>query len=491
MKTGIKHILIILALMVPTACSDWLVLIPPQGLIREEFWQSKEDVEAVVMGAYQEFASMDELLFKYGEIRADMVVGDVNQGNDDRKVAEGNIYSDNSLCNWNQFYTVIDYCNEVIKNAPEVKKVDNTFTDYAMNGYLSEVYWLRGLAYFYLVRVFGDVPYITEPTETDDTDLYVEKSDGEEILRKVSKDLVDKRIYATTDGYRTLAENKGRVTKAAYDALLADIALWLFDYRDCIAHVQRIEANTEYVLMPGSRWFELYYPGNTLESIYEFQFNRSLNQENSMYGLTNRNSYNYDPSPKAIESFRKGSSTRETVRAEDASIKRYSENDYIIWKYVGRQADGESVRTGIDQTSCNYIIYRLADVLLMKAEALSQLERFGEAAQILNLIRSRAGFDTPLSVPSSPQAYEDVILEERALELAFEGKRWFDLMRMGRRNNYARKGKLIEIIVANVPSTQKRILATKLTNPLGWYMPIYKTELERNKNLLQNPYYDY
>ncbi len=82
-------------------------------------------------------------------------------------------------------------------------------------------------------------------------------------------------------------------------------------------------------------------------------------------------------------------------------------------------------------------------------------------------------------------------MDERALELAFEGKRWFDLLRMGRRNNFARKEKLIEVIVRNVPSTQKRILAVKLTNPLGWYMPIYDVELERNKNLVQNPYYNF
>jgi hypothetical protein len=62
---------------------------------------------------------------------------------------------------------------------------------------------------------------------------------------------------------------------------------------------------------------------------------------------------------------------------------------------------------------------------------------------------------------------------------------------MGRRNNYARKSKLIDIIVSNVPSTQKRILATKLTNPNGWYLPILEDEIERNKNLKQNPYYDF
>ena len=62
-------------------------LIPPQGLIREEFWKTKEDVQAVVMGAYESFAQMDEQLFKYGEIRADMVVGDYNQSWDEQRIA--------------------------------------------------------------------------------------------------------------------------------------------------------------------------------------------------------------------------------------------------------------------------------------------------------------------------------------------------------------------------------------------------------------------
>ena len=208
-----------------------------------------------------------------------------------------------------------------------------------------------------------------------------------------------------------------------------------------------------------------------------------------MYGLTQRYSYNYDPSEKAIELLGKGTA-RELYRGEDAAIKKYGEDDFIIWKYVGRAPDGRTVRSGSDQTSCNWIVYRLADVLLMKAEALSQINRFTEAQAIINLIRDRA--DVPaLSLPNSAAAFEDAILEERAIEFAFEGKRWFDLLRMGRRNNYERKSRLIQIIVSNVPSTQKRILATKLTNPLGWYLPISESEIERNKNLVQNPYYEF
>ncbi|HNZ72969.1 MAG TPA: RagB/SusD family nutrient uptake outer membrane protein, partial [Prolixibacteraceae bacterium] len=170
------------------------------------------------------------------------------------------------------------------------------------------------------------------------------------------------------------------------------------------------------------------------------------------------------------------------------TISKNSEDNYTIWKYVGMAPDGKTTRASVIQNSANWIVYRYAEVLLMKAEALSQLQRFTEAAELLNEIRDRAGVPK-LALPSSSVAYEDAILEERALEFAFEGKRWFDLVRMGRRNNYARKDKLVEIIISNVPSTQKRILGSKLTNPQGWYMPIYKYELERNLNLVQNSYY--
>jgi len=62
-------------------------------------------------------------------------------------------------------------------------------------------------------------------------------------------------------------------------------------------------------------------------------------------------------------------------------------------------------------------------------------------------------------------------------------------MRMGRRNDFRRKKDLIQIIVEKVPSTQKLVLASKLTDPNGWYMPIEELEIERNNNLVQNPYY--
>ncbi len=489
MRKKIKYLLVTILVLTQISCNDWLELIPPSGLIREEFWKTRADVEAVLMAAYSNFSHLDGKLFVLGEIRADMVTNGPSLGGDQLKLMENNIYPDNGECNWQSFYEVINYCNEVIKNAPLVQEVDNTFTDYQEQSLVAEAIFLRSLAYFYLVRVYGDVPLVLEPTETDDADFYLTNSSDETVLNQIVTDLETNKPFAPSESFKTIRENKGRASKAAFDALLADIALWRFQYDKVIEHVNSIIASDKFELMPSGKWFELFYPGNSLEGIFEFQFDGTLSQNNSMWGLTNRNAYQYLPSQKALEmlSFEYSS---ELVRGEDSSIRKYGEDDFIIWKYVGQAPDGQSTRSGSDQQSCNWIVYRLADVLLMKAEALSQLERYVEANNILTEIRERAGLGAK-AVANNPFSWEDAIMEERALEFAYEGKRWFDLLRMGRRNDYARKDKLIEIIVSNVPSTQKRILATKLTNPKGWYLPIFETEIERNKNLVQNSYYNF
>ncbi len=79
----------------------------------------------------------------------------------------------------------------------------------------------------------------------------------------------------------------------AYDALLADISLWKFDYQAVINYTNRIITNKDYVMVPATSWFSIYYPGNSLEGIFEFQFDDARDQKNGMYGLTQENSLNY------------------------------------------------------------------------------------------------------------------------------------------------------------------------------------------------------
>ena len=89
MKIKLKAILILSVLFFQVSCTKWMDIQPEQGLIKQEFWKTKEDVKTVLMGAYNAFRGMDGSLFKYGEIRADMVTGGIYLGGDDQKIMDG------------------------------------------------------------------------------------------------------------------------------------------------------------------------------------------------------------------------------------------------------------------------------------------------------------------------------------------------------------------------------------------------------------------
>lgn len=470
-----------IVLLILTSCSDWLDLRPPDGLVQDEYWKTKEDVKATLMGAYQHLAQMDELLFQYGEVRADMIDRDDNTPAFIQQIMDGNIYPDNDLCDWSGFYKIINYCNLVLKFNPAVFESDPTYSEIQKQGVEAEALFLRSLSYFYLVRIFKDVPFSTESTVSDSVNVYLPASTDTDILVAIKEDLNAAKQIASDD-YGSLENRLGRATKNAINALLADICLWNFEYEECITYIEEIE-NSLVNLVLGSQWYTIFYPGNTLEGIFEVQFNENLDQGNNLFRMTYTQD-NYTASQNAVGLLSRDAA-REIVRGDGS----YRSTDFKIWKYCGAAGDAKSVRPSSERSSGNWIIYRYADILLMKAEALSQLGEYDEAIEYVNRIRMRASVATKSS-PDNADAFEDLILEERAKELAFEGKRWFDLLRMGRRNNYARKQKLISIIVQKVPSNKRLVLVSKLSNPLGWYFPVSDDELERNKELEQNPYYE-
>ena len=465
-----------------TACEDTLIILPRDGLVKNEYWKLKEDVEATLMGAYQKFAQMDYLLFYYGELRGDLLEQGGNLPNELRDIMNSNIYPWNSYTDWTPFYSIINYCNSVLAYSPQVKESDPTFTQYKMDQYNAEAIFLRSLAYFYLVRTFRDVPYILTPYDTDEQDFFPLKTESTVILNSIKLDL-QQIIVKIPEEHQTNALTRGRATRGAVNALLADISLWTFNYEDCIKYVEDIERSELYKLLPGGKWFTLFSEGNTLEGIFEFQFDGNLGQYNHMYNVTRPESNYFPVSSFGLEILLPEISY-EMIRGY-GTVNSLNE---FIWKYVGSKPDEYSRRSSAEQADCNWIVYRLADVLLMKAEALSQIGRYNEALTIVNQIHDRA-FMGVVSAPQNPQAYEDMILMERAKELAYEGKRWFDLLRMGSRNNYERKTTLIEIVIEKVPATQKRVLASKLNDPNGWYLPINDQEMETNVNLVQNTYY--
>lgn len=476
---NIKLILMLLVFSI-SSCSDWLDEQPIDELVQDNFWQTKDDVESVLMSAYAQFAQMDDLLFLFGELRGDMI--EINRPtSEQRKVVEGNLEPDNTLCNWSNFYKIINYCNLVLEYSEIAQSRDKTFTDYQLKVFTAEALFLRSLSYFYLVRIFKEVPFVTRSAKTDNQDFNLPKADEQTIIDAIIIDLEQARLFAAVD-FENSKNNIGRARKDAIHALLADVYLWNSEYDKCISYCNLIIDSKKYFMIPGSQWYSNYYPGNSFEAIFEFQHDQGLLQSNNIYRFTYIDR-RFIASQYANDLL-SGLITGDIVRSDGS----YRETDFIIWKYAGTIGDGRSSRPSSEQNSCNWIVYRLADILLMKAEALGQLEQYDEAIALVNQVRQRVYLGA-VEPSKTRNGVEDFILEERAKELAFEGKRWFDLLRMGRRNNYERKADLIDRIVQFVPSFQRPVYIAKLSDPYGWYFPIYYKEIEANKNLVQNPYY--
>lgn len=184
-----KNKLIILSLILTlgfSSCGNFLDLEPVDGVTVTKFWKNKEEVKAALMGCYASMMQtgvMNNFVI-WGELRGDLVKPRVSGANISTmsQFQNGDISSTMSYCNWGDIYTVINNCNTVLNFAKETQKIDESFTDQLLAQYEAEAKSIRALMYFYLVRNFKDVPYITSASLSDNQDYRVPKSDGMQIL---------------------------------------------------------------------------------------------------------------------------------------------------------------------------------------------------------------------------------------------------------------------------------------------------------------------
>ena len=496
LKKNIIKATLLLTVLISGACESYLDLKPVNGIVREDFWQTKEQVQSAVIGMYASMLNPDyaEKLFLWGEIRADMIIPGLGAGYDELEVFNGNILPTNELAIWSSFYRTINYCNTVIELAPEVLEVDPTFTEEQLNGFLAEAYALRALNYFYLVRAFKEVPLKLDATISDDVVFNLPKSSEEEILNQIVADLeLAETLAVTTYGKRD--HDKGRITKYSIYAMQADVYLWKGEYAKCVESCNKIINSGQFGLIAGKDnplWFQqLYVTGNSNESIFELQFNQQA--RNPFFGMFSPNvNRSFLVAPNVIdEVFTMDEDDPLNVDIRLAASVRPSNS--AIWKYLGLTLEGGGSRSA-NESYANWIFYRYADVLLMKAEALVLMgEGNGEEAiELINMIRTRAnaleGTSRNLN-PDNSDAIVEYILDERAREFAYEGKRWFDLLRVARRNNYERLDLLLAAVMENAPADRQQSIVTKYKDVNSHYWPIYQLEIQKNTNLEQNPFY--
>lgn len=501
MKRGLLYYGVIFSLLITilSSCNKYLELKPQDGLIRQEYWKTKEQVQAAVLGCYGALLasptnsrSLTETLFLWGELRADMLAPGNGITADEIDVMNVNTLPTNTVTNWGGVYQVINYCNTVIDFAPSVLSTDNTFTQQQLNQYLAEVKALRAMLYFTLVKTFRDVPLKIKSTSSDRDLLLLPKTSGDSVLKLVLNDLkyADSNIVFT---YGNTNTDKGRINKYSVKALLADVYLWMDNYTECEKACNFIIDSRKYGLLFGNNisiYDNLYYKGNSSEGIFEFQFDQQ--KLNNFYPMFTTTRARFLASPIVMDQIYTIDYVDDKnfdIRGQGASVRT---SDNTIWKYLG--VDYNTIRA-LDASYAHWIAYRMADIYLMKAEALNQMGgRGAEALFYISLIRDRANALDATDLKPDPEdrnTMTDFIVQERAREFAFEGKRWYDILRNSKRNNYERIDLLLNMVSKSVPPNRQLSAINKYKDPEhnSHYLPIFLYELQSNPNLVQNPFY--
>lgn len=481
-----KKVSILLAVFVLffSSCDEWLDLSPENDVIEEEFWESEQDVYSYVLGCYAGLLDEDliERVYLWGELRGDMLSYNSGISYNYLYVMNGTIVADNSLFDWESIYAVINNCNILLEKASKALDTDDTFTEEELAAYEAEGLAVRGLLYFYLVRAYGDVPLMLEGITSDDEDFFVAKSDQDVIINQIINDLTTAAENAL-ETYGTTEHDKGRFTKYGIQALLADVYLWNEDYENCVDACDEIINSSEYYLVAADDWFtDLFVSGNSDESIFELQF--SSEKTNPFFNFFHPTDGDKQFLTSYVATYLYED---EDIRGDSATF--WDPDQQIIYKYIGQSAE-EQYMCDEDGSYANFIIYRYADVLLMKAEALNQLEKGEEAMELVNKIQKRARAEEEYMDVDDYDGITEMILLERQKEFAYEGKRWFDVLRNVKRNDFESVEIYEDMVYEYASASIADMLTTRAANPLSFYFPIYQDELDVNPNLEQNSYYE-
>ena len=563
LKNNIKSALIgLVGACSLTYCSDFLEIEPLELIVLDKFWNEEADVENVVAGCYSAMQSQTviERMMAWGEFRSDNVLGGTNVENnkDLNNIFKENINASNGFTTWGEFYDIINRCNTVLHFAPIVAEKDPNYTDSELRATKAEVSALRDLMYFYLIRTFRDVPYSTEAFLDDNQTMDLPATKFEDVLDSLIIDLESvqndavKKYPVTKDYYQ-----RGRITQDAIHAMLAEMYLWKQDYANAVRYADMvIEAKTidyqneldkmgsrvsltdrmidGYPLITdgsatgstyGTAFVSIFGDGNSRESIFELMFMDNNNMpSNGAVSNYFGNSTTFPGSVKVsdfigtdvpdetFEVFMSKYDTRywENVQALSKTlfgINKYAYTTAMI-DMTKAELNSEAVSYGgtYAQAYChsNWIIYRLTDVMLMKAEALVEMASgndstdigkqqndtlYKQAFAIVNVISKRSNCSTgskelDYSKFNTKSQMQELVLAERQRELMFEGKRWYDLVRRSRRDGNTN---FLVGQVSRKGSSGGTAISSKLSRMDAIYWPYNNDEIKVNKNLVQNP----
>lgn len=469
--------------------------ISPDSYIAEDFFfEDAAQVNTAVIGCYGGLQGPMEYEWTLTELRSDntrmRISSTTNEVNLQLSVLDMSVMNASNLNvrnYWETTYKNINNCNTVL-NPRNLAVVTD---DKLRNQYEGEALFIRSYHYFNLVRLFGPVFIVTESISIEES-MKKERSAVGEVYKRITDDL--KLAVEKLEGIKYGSQDNGRVTDLAAKSLLAKVYLTLYQYSDAKTLLEQVIAVKGETLIPYADIFDINNEMND-EIIFAIRYKAGNQGVGSpfanFFAPTNSGTLviigsgdgrNY-PTTDIISSYEPEDKRKDVSLAENY-IDESKPNPIINEAYIKKFLSAVSVRYDAEN---DWPVIRYADVLLMYAEVLNELESPDNALKYLNLVRTRAGI-SPISAADVPNrnAFRDLVEKERRLELAFENQRWFDLLRWN---------KAKEVVNKHIHDIEWGFYST-YNNPPGYMedyqliLPIPQSVIDNNNGVIaQNPNY--
>jgi hypothetical protein len=503
MKSLLKNIFIpgSVAVVMLTACSKILDQKPINSFLPQDGNADIAEASNTAIYSYLR-VQWGEGMLQLGELPGDnctatvgSVTNDAETFLDDFTWTPTSKYIDHDNLVYQSAYQAINACNSIIANVP-LYDMDATRRDQIVG----ESYFLRAFEYFYLVRLFGGVPLYTQAILSGDPETIKENTQAprasvDSVYVQILSDLGQaENLVAVSQSDASL--NHVRPVRATVNALQAKVYLYLRDYAKAKEAAQKVISSGLYTF--SSNFDDLWPAESKSESIFEIRYDDTketgnyISDEVLPYPLA---TYSFPKFPRPTADFIEHvADTAHDLRfkyrgpiVKDGVYAADSYSSFCIGKGVGGDPDKgyfiykwRNVNNGGFADPDNNEVLRLADIKLIYAEAENELNGPAQAFDQLNDIRTRAGL-TALSITDLPdkQSFRDEVDRQRRLELAFEGERWFDLVRYAQDEQAGISHQITALdIIQQVRGTaDERYLL----------FPIPQSEINSNPNLKQNP----
>lgn len=471
-----KYILLLFILPVLASCKKFLEEKPYSFLSTNNFYKNESDAIAALNGVFSSLQPQtyyQRTVWLVGELPGDLLRN--NGGPAARTELDRFTYgpTNDEITNWwVSNYTMINRANDVIANVPNIS-MDVT----RRNNIVGNARFLRALGYFELVRSFGDVPLLLQPTTSIDNIKPSRKP-----IAEVYKQIIEDLKYAEANCFTEtqIKNEKGRVSTTAASSLLGKVYLTRAttsaadptDNATALTYLNKVINSGVYSLMP--KYADVFdvEKENGPEQIFSVQFDLAPNTGN----ITPRMHLPNAGGLGGFGSFFVETGFMNSFDAADTIRKNFTISNkagsVTVTPYFNKFRDPK--RSG-NSSRVNWVIIRYADVLLMQSEAMNQINPLDPAKfNGINAVRARAGLTgtKQLDFVSTPTKDDFVtaLINERAWELAAEGYRRWDLLRLGR---------LKQVMAATGITVDDKLLL----------FPIPQSEIALNANLTQNPGY--